>query len=73
MSEEQPSPSRVLPSSQSSLSPGKMSPSPHAETQAPMLQFGSTSQNGPQPSPTISLPSSQGSSPSFTPLPQTVG
>jgi hypothetical protein len=71
--EEQPSPSVVLPSSQSSMSLGRMSPSPHAETHGPALQLGSTSQNGLQPSPMSSLPSSQGSSPSLSPSLQSVG
>src|SRR6187431_2348614 len=65
--EEQPSPSMVLPSSQSSLI---SRPSPHAEMQdPPSLQLGSRKQSVEQPSNGAVLPSSQLSAPSTTPLP----
>src|SRR5690606_34169827 len=68
--EEQPSPSRTLPSSQASSA--KTMPSPHCEVQGPCEQSGSASQNGLQPSPRSVLPSSHCSDPSATPSPQTV-
>src|SRR5882724_12394345 len=53
-SAEQPSPAAVLPSSHSSAP--SLSPSPQRELHTPPVlgQLGSTSQNGLQPSPTIS-------------------
>src|ERR1043165_3992050 len=47
-------------------------PSPHAETQAPLLQSGSPTQSGEQPSSGAALPSSQVSAPSTLPSPQVV-
>jgi hypothetical protein len=46
--EEQPSPLRLLPSSQASL--GNLRPSPHTAVQVPFAQTGSTVQVGEQPS-----------------------
>src|SRR5262252_8804006 len=67
--EEQPSPFRVLPSSQSSFS---TRPSPHLDVQAPALQLGSVRQVAEQPSKGRVLPSSQPSTPSCFLFPQTV-
>jgi hypothetical protein len=67
---EQPSPSRLLPSSQAS--PSTM-PSPHREVQPPLVQEGSLWQSAEQPSQGRALPSSQLSAPSTTLSPQTVG
>src|SRR6187551_2043617 len=64
--EEQPSPSAVLPSSQSSLI---SRPSPHSDVQEVPLQFGSRRQSAEQPSNGALLPSSQLSAPSTMPLP----
>src|SRR6187431_1609649 len=65
--EEQPSPSMVLPSSQSSLI---SRPSPHSDLQGAVAQFGSRRQSVEQPSNGVVLPSSQLSAPSTLPLPQ---
>src|SRR3954469_15513989 len=64
--EEQPSPSTVLPSSQSSLI---SRPSPQPDVQDSPLQSGSRRQSAEQPSNGALLPSSQLSAPSTTPLP----
>src|SRR6187431_1821376 len=64
--EEQPSPSIVLPSSQSSLI---KRPSPHSDTQDAPEQLGSRRQSAEQPSNGALLPSSQLSAPSTTLLP----
>jgi len=70
-SAEQPSPSVVLPSSQSS--PRTM-PSPQAEVQALVpSQAGSLRQSDEQPSKGMALPSSHASAPSTLPSPQVVG
>src|SRR5262245_52722523 len=68
--EEQPSPSLLLPSSQSSLS---TSPSPQRDVHAPAEQSGSAWQSLEQPSNGTSLPSSHTSAPSVFPSPQVVG
>src|SRR5882724_10841130 len=68
--EEQPSPSLVLPSSQSSSL--NLMPSPHGDVHAPESQFGSSWQSGVQPSPRSWFPSSQRSLPSFFPSPHVV-
>src|SRR3954454_16127508 len=67
---EQPSPSFVLPSSQSSSL--NLIPSPQGEVHAPLSQFGSSWQNGVQPSPRSLFASSQRSLPSDRPSPQVV-
>src|SRR5262245_53250110 len=64
--EEQPSPSAVLPSSHSSL---MTRPSPQSEVQDSPAQSGSVRHSDEQPSKGSSLPSSQLSAPSTTPLP----
>ena len=66
---EQPSPSRMLPSSQAS---SNTKPSPHSELQVPLLQSSSVWQVAEQPSRDFSLPSSQLSPGSRVPLPQLV-
>src|SRR6187401_1271482 len=69
---EQPSPSRRLPSSHSSLAP-RMMPSPHLEAQPVVpVHSGSSWQLAEQPSNGSLLPSSQLSAPSFTLSPQRV-
>src|SRR5262245_21857983 len=71
---EQPSPDRLLPSSQSS--PERTMPSPHLPEQAPAVppdgQAGSGTQVAEQPSNGVALPSSQPSAPSFLPSPHFV-
>src|SRR5699024_6492709 len=70
---EQPSPAIVLPSSHSSVPPGRMTPSPQTATQVPPEQLGSFVQLAVQPSKGMRLPSSHCSVPSTVPLPQVVG
>src|SRR6187402_1649870 len=69
-SEEQPSPSLVLPSSHSSP---MSKPSPHSEVQPEPVHLGSVWQVEEQPSNGTALPSSQLSAPSFLPSPHFVG
>src|SRR5688572_7412600 len=70
--EEQPSPFRVLPSSQPS--PPNLMPSPHSEVQgAGGTQVGSKRQSMPQPSPELLSSSSQLSPGSRSPLPHCAG
>jgi hypothetical protein len=63
---EQPSPSKLLPSSQASL---MTSPSPQSEVQDSAWQFGSRKHKDEQPSNGAELPSSQLSAPSTMELP----
>src|SRR5260221_6297834 len=75
--DEQPSPSTVLPSSQSwplTLSIGSRRPSPQTVAQAPPVggQTGSRRQKGEQPSPVAVLPSSHCSEPSLSLFPHVV-
>src|SRR6187399_1951591 len=71
-SEEQPSPLRVLPSSQPS--PPNLMPSPHSEVHgAGGTQVGSKRQSMPQPSPELLSTSSQLSPGSSAPSPHSVG
>src|SRR5688572_7646142 len=65
--DEQPSPSMVLPSSQSSA---MTRPSPHSDVQETPEQSGSRKHNAEQPSKGSELPSSHASAPSGVPLPQ---
>src|ERR1044071_6654004 len=68
--DEQPSPSLLLPSSQSSLS---TRPSPQRDVHAPAEQSGSAWQSFEQPSNGVWLPSSHTSAPSALPSPHVVG
>src|SRR6185436_9312109 len=71
---EQPSPSRWLPSSQSSAPAMMPAPQPvvHADVAPVQLQPGATVQIIEQPSPLTRAPSSQASNPATTPSPQVV-